>query len=151
MARWSEAKRSEALQLLRDQVGTQETARRTGVPAPTLSRWAAAEGIESPNAERTASANEATRLAWVQRRGQLVDRLGDVSAELLEKARNADAREAQAFMTAVAIGVDKAQLLSGSATSRHEVLDAQRRRERVDRLQDELAERRTAKDGTTGS
>jgi hypothetical protein len=40
-------------------------------------------------------------------------------------------RDAQAFMTAVAIGVDKAQLLSGGVTSRHEQLDAQRRRDRV--------------------
>jgi hypothetical protein len=35
-------------------------------------------------------------------------------------------------MTAVAIGVDKAQLLSGGVTSRHEQLDAQRRRQWVE-------------------
>jgi hypothetical protein len=53
-------------------------------------------------------------------------------------------------MTAVAIGVDKAQLLSGGVTSRHEQLDAQRRRQWVEEKADELEQRRRAKDGTTG-
>lgn len=147
---WTPEQRAEALQMLRDEIGTQETSRRTGIPPGTLSRWAKTAGIVSPNAAQTAGANEAVRLAWTKRRGDLVDQLGQVAAELLEKARSADPRDAQSLMTAVAIGVDKAQLLSGSATSRHEVLDAQRRRERVAQMQDELAVRRQAKDGTTG-
>lgn len=149
-AQWSADKREEVLALLRGQIGTREVARRTGVPVQTVSRWAKAAGLEAVNAEQVAAATDATRIAWAQRKAQLVDDLGEVAAELLSKARDAAGREAQAYMTAVAIGVDKAQLLSGGVTSRHEQLDAQRRRERVVGLGDELEARRAAKDGTTG-
>lgn len=122
-----------------------------GIAIGLISRWAAADGVESPNAERVEAATNATKLKWVERRGVIVDDLGTVAAELLEKARTADARDAQAFATSVAILIDKAQLVSGGATSRHEQLDAQRRRERVGHLRDELTERRDVKNGTTGS
>lgn len=142
---------AQAVALLRSSTASyRDIAAQLDVPLSTLSRWAKAAGIDSPNAARTAAAVEATKVAWNQRRAALVDDLGEAVAELLQKARTANAREAQAFMTAVAIGVDKAQLLSGGVTSRHEQLDAQRRRERIAGLTDELEARRQAKDGTTG-
>jgi hypothetical protein len=152
MAKWSDEQREAALALLRDGVGTQETARQTGIPAQTLSRWSKAEGIVSPNAEQTASANESVRLAWAQRRGALTDRLGSIIEGLLDRVEEdgTPAKDVRDYVWSAAVLTDKAQLLSGSATSRHEVLDAQRRRERVERMQDELAGRRAAKDGTTG-
>jgi hypothetical protein len=100
-------------------------------------------------AAQTEAAHEGVRLAWAQRRSTLVDRFGEIAELLLDRIK-ADDSDPRGNATALGILVDKAQLLSGSATSRHEVLDAQRRRERVEQLQDELAERRATKDGTTG-
>ncbi|HKN57148.1 MAG TPA: hypothetical protein VJX66_31980 [Amycolatopsis sp.] len=144
--------RAAALALLRDGVGVRETERQTGIPRSTLSQWATEAGIVNPRATQTANAVAATRLAWTQRRGALVDKVGESAEALLERlVGEADAADVKHLSVAFGVLVDKAQLLSGAATSRHEVLDAQRRRNRVEEMADELAARRAAKDGTTGS
>jgi hypothetical protein len=148
--RWSDEDRERALQMLRDGVGTNEVARRTGIAKSAISRWSTAAGIVTARAAQTEAAHEGVKLAWAKRRGELTDRFGEVAATMLDKATGGDSADAKNFMTAAAIAVDKAQLLSGGVTSRHEQLDAERRRERVEQLQDELAERRATKDGTTG-
>jgi transcriptional regulator with XRE-family HTH domain len=150
VAKLPDETREHVVVLLREQRSYRDIVEQTGVALGTISKIARDEGIESPGAAQTEAAANATRIAWAQRRTALVDALGEAAAELLEKTRTAGARDAQAFMTAVAIGVDKAQLLSGGVTSRHEQLDAQRRRDRILAMQDELAERRARKDGTTG-
>jgi transcriptional regulator with XRE-family HTH domain len=137
--------REQALAKLRDGLSYRTVAAELGVSVASLSRWAKAAGITPERAAQTAAAavaaGEAHRRKWAERKADLVDELGAVAAELLDKARAAGARDAQAFMTAVAIGVDKAQLLSGGVTSRHEQLDAQRRRTRVEEIADEIAQR----------
>lgn len=150
MAKLPDETRERVIVLLREQRPYRDIAEQTGVALGTISKIAGQEGIESPGAAQTEAAAQATKLAWAQRKGMLIDALGQAAAELLEKTRHAPAREAQAYMTAVAIGVDKAQLLSGGVTSRHEQLDAQRRRQWVEEKADELEQRRRAKDGTTG-
>lgn len=151
MVKHSDETREAAVAAIRSGRSYRDVEAELGVGVATLSRWAKDAGIESPNAAQTAAAAEATKIAWHQRRTALVDEFGDVASALLQKARDAErARDAQAFMTAVAIGVDKAQLLSGGVTSRHEQLDAQRRRERVEALSDELEQRRAKKDTATG-
>lgn len=151
VGRWPDETRTAALQLLRDGVGTNETSRRTGVPAPTLSRWAKDAGIVIDRAAQTVAAAESTRLKWAQRREEIPDEVGTVLAEILEKCREATSgRDAHGYAMAYGTLIDKAQLLTGGPTSRHEHLDAQRRRDRVAELRDEVAERRALKDGTTG-
>lgn len=146
MPTWPAETREQALSLLRDGVGTRETERRTGVPKQTLSRWAKTAGINADLAARTEAAAASTKLAWAQRRALLVDELGNATVQLLEKTLAAeDGRDARGWATALAILVDKAQLLSGAATSRHEVFDRERRLARISEVADELAARRDAK------
>lgn len=151
MATWTAEQREVAVGLLRAGTPFADVHRRTGVPKPTLSRWAREADVQPAGAEQVEAAANATKIAWSQRRASLVDDLGEAAVALLEKTLDAsDGPDARGWATAVAILVDKAQLLSGGVTSRHEQLDAERRRERVEHLADELEERRRAKDGTTG-
>lgn len=146
MPTWPAQTRSDAVALLRDGVGTREVARRLSVPHPTLSRWAKAAGLEPERDARAREAHAAVRQAWAQRRLDLVDQLGEATVTLLERTLTAtDGPDARGWATALAILVDKAQLLSGQATSRHEVFDAERRRQHVLALADELAQRRQAR------
>lgn len=148
--KWTQEQRETALAIYREH-GPRAAAERTAIPLSTIGTWARAAGL-SFNPERTENANRAKALRWEERRRDLTDALGDAAAQLLTKALAADdGRAAQAFMTAAAIGVDKAQLLSGGVTTRHEVLDAEKRRERVRQLTDELDARRRAKDGAAPS
>lgn len=140
--------RAAALDRLRagDKLG--DVARDLEVNPSTVSRWAKAAGVTVVASEQTANATRAAQTKWAERRGSLIDEMGLVAAELLQKARRAeDARQAQGFATSVAIFVDKAQLLSGSATSRYEVQDVERRRARVLEMADELEARRQSKAG----
>lgn len=122
-----------------------------GVSMGSVANIADEHGITPPGAEQVEAAANASKLKWAQRREALVDELGEVAAELLQKARTAAAaRDAQAYATSVAILVDKAQLVSGGVTSRHEQLGLERQRQRVLSMTDELEERRRQKDGTTG-
>lgn len=151
MAAYSDEIRAEVLAAVQAGTSYRQITADLGVPQGTIAMWVRKAGIVVAGAAQVEAATNARRIAWQQRRATLVDRLGEVAAVLLDKAEAAEARDAQAFMTAVAIGVDKAQLLSGGVTSRHEQLDAERRRERVGHLRDELEDRRQAKTGTTGS
>lgn len=151
-SKFTDEQRKQALELVREGVGYREITRRTGVSRSTISTWAREAGIDTEKADQVAAAAEANRVGWHKRRGELIDRFGDLAELMLERTEACnESADAKNLITAAAIAVDKAQLLSGSATSRHEVMDAQRRRERVGHLRDELAERRQAKDGTTGS
>lgn len=156
MAEHSDATREAAITRIRSGESYRSINADLGVALGTLSKWASEAGIESPRAEQTAAAAEATRVAWHQRRAGLVDRFGDVAELLLGRIETDDTADARNLMTAAGIAVDKAQLLSGGVTSRHEQLDAQRRRERVEALQTEVEQRLRlvsdddAADGTTG-
>lgn len=149
--KWPDETREQALALLREGVGTNEVARRTGVAPATISGWAKDVGIASASAAQTAAANEATRLGWAQRRATLADEIGEGLPKLLTKCLDADnGSDARGFAIAFGTLLDKAQLVTGGVTSRHEQLDAQRRRGRLEEIGDDLAARRAAKDGTTG-
>ncbi len=66
-------------------------------------------------------------------------RLGEVAAELLERVEKAEPGEAKALATALAILVDKAELLSGRATERTEAGAAVNMDAEIERLIGELA------------
>jgi transcriptional regulator with XRE-family HTH domain len=148
---WTPEQQAEALDLIRDGLSYRKVSDRTGVAISTLSKWANEAGITSPRAAQVAAATDATKVAWAQRRTALVDRFGEVAAQLLDRVvDDSDASDAKNLMTAAAIAVDKAQLLSGGVTSRSEQVGLERQRERVLAMRDELADRRELKDGTTG-
>lgn len=150
--RWSDEDKTTALDMLRDGVGTREVSRRTGVSSSCLSRWAKAAGIVVDRAAQTTEATEATKLKWAQRRDLLVDRFGEVAQQLLDRAvaDDTDPGDTRHLIWSAAVSVDKAQVLSGGVTSRHEILDAQRRRSRVEEIADELAARREVREAAGG-
>jgi len=150
VAQWSPEQREIALGLLRAGNALADVHRRTEIPKQTLSRWAHEADIHPPGAEQAEAAANATRIVWAKRREQLIDRFGDVAAALLDRLEDSSAQDVRHLVWSAAVSVDKAQLLSGGVTSRHEQLDAQRRRGRVEEIADELSQRRAAKDGTTG-
>lgn len=150
-SKFTDAQHDQALTLVREGVGYREITRRTGVARSTISTWARAAGIDTEKADQVAAAAEANRVGWHKRRGELIDRFGDLAELMLERTEACnESADAKNLITAAAIAVDKAQLLSGGATSRYEQVGLDKQRERVRAMQDELAERRAAKDGTAG-
>jgi hypothetical protein len=80
------------------------------------------------------------------RRAEMVERLGEVAAELLERTAAAKkTRDVRNLTAAMRDLVANAELLDGRATSRVEFGDAESRRKRVRELRDELEARRQAK------
>jgi hypothetical protein len=133
--------------------GPAETERHTGIPRRTIATWARRAGLKTDAPSKTAKATAAAAMKWAQRRVVLADKLGQVSEQLAGAAQAAvakgDGRNAQAFMTAAAIGVDKAELLTGRATSRSVTLsDASSRAAELAQVRDELKERRDQKEET---
>jgi len=119
-ASYSSAQRTEALRLYAER-GPAEAARATGIPAATIRSWAKRSGAQPLRSEKGRAAVEASRLSWEQRRAELTVRLGEVAAGLLERAAaSGDAQKAKALMVALAVAIDKAELLSGRATVREE-------------------------------
>lgn len=128
MARtYTDEQRAEGVALCLE-VGMAEAHNRTGIPKPTLSRWLTPEQ-QTEMAERfqqkTAAATEASRQHWAELRAVMVDEAGDVAQRLLRLIADhtgdlapSSPRDAKDLATAMAILVDKAQLLSGDATSR---------------------------------
>lgn len=152
MAQWTDEQREVALGLIRAGTGTNEVSRRTGIPAPTLSRWCKQAGVEVAGTEQVAAAAAATKVKWAERKAELIDRYAEAIEMFLDRATQADTPpgDVRHLIWASAVLTDKNQLLDGAATSRHEQLGLERQRERVLAMTDELAERRERKDGTTG-
>ena len=120
---YTDAERAEAVALCVE-IGMKAAHERLDIPKATMSRWMTPEQREQM-AERfrskTSAATEAHALAWAERRGPLTDKLGrvaelavDKALELIEVGKLRDAKDA---MVTAAVGIDKAQLLSGDATS----------------------------------
>jgi transposase-like protein len=127
--------------------GACEAARRTGIPQVTISTWARRGGVQSSAPAKIEAAVKAGAMKWAQRRVTLADKLGQVSEVLADAAQKAadagDGRNAQALMTGAAIGVDKAELLTGRATSRSVTYtDPVARAKELADVRDELEERR---------
>lgn len=133
------------------EVGVNETARRLEVPVGTVASWAHRGHVVSPDAAVMAKATAAKQVAWAERRIALGERLGQIAAMAAEKV----AERVEAGTTAgvrdlagaMALFVDKAQLLTGSATARAEVsspaVAAEAKAKTADVL-DELAAKRVA-------
>jgi hypothetical protein len=133
--------------------GLAEAHRRSGIPKQTLSRWSSEEGVDvGTYRAQTLAASEARRLSWEERRTTITLDMGDAAADALRLVKRglkdgisaAEASMSTAdlknYATIAAIMVDKAQLLTGGATTRAEhSLDP---RDKVAKVRDELAARR---------
>lgn len=121
--RYTDQQRTDATALATE-VGVSEAARRVGVDKATISRWCKAAGVATLHTESTAAAVDAKRLAWEERRTDLAHEQGRIAAKALELTEQClDRRkfsDARAAATTMAILTDKAQLLTGAATSRSE-------------------------------
>lgn len=146
-SKYTPTQKAGALDRLRAGEYLSHVAADTGIPKQTLSRWAGLADIDVAQPERTAAATGAAQRKWAERRAELVDRCGDVAALLLERIADEQADDPRGNATAFGILVDKAQLLSGQPTHRHEYRDAERRQERVAKMTDELEQRRQTKTG----
>ena len=99
------------------EVGPAETGRRLGVPSGTVRSWAKREGLTTVASEKRQAGVAAARLTWDQRRCEMTLRLGEVAAQMLDRAADAPPAKTKNLATAMAIMVDKAELLAG-ATNR---------------------------------
>ena len=178
--RHTDAEREEALRLVAE-VGQAEAARRTGIPAGTIASWAHRHGVASPDAGTTAKASAASvatrkqKLAegllrdierlrerlfapHTQRKPMVVSdgardgshiEVADVELEQLPPG------DQKLLMTAIAIAVDKVQILTGEATERIEQVAGEptvaERAERARQVVDQLAEKREQRATGTGS
>lgn len=142
---WTNDQRDAALDIYTHS-GPRAASRATGVPATTISRWAQQAGIASRATEKTQARDDGRRRAWVERRGEIIDQLGDLVDALIrktaEKVEAGDLKEARYGALAAAIAVDKAQLLSGGATERVDwsALPAEERAARLTAARDDLAQ-----------
>ena len=131
-AKWTPEQKTTALDLYREH-GPAEAARRTGIPLGTISSWAKRSGVQTAAPENARVRVEAAKIKWAERRLTIADEFGTAIVEFLAAGRKAaadgDGRNTQAFATAAAISLDKAQLVTGGPTERteHEVTDPQRR------------------------
>lgn len=122
---YTQAQKADAVALVAEH-GIAHAHRETGIPKSSLSRWAAAAGVDlgTLQREKTAHAVEARVAAWEERRTTMVHEMGAVAHLALTRVQESlegaepDGRGAKDFALTMAILVDKAQLLSGGATNR---------------------------------
>lgn len=128
--RWSDEQRTHALDQLANGHTLAETHAHLGPDAPsvsTLSRWAKAEGIDVVQRQeaKTREATGAAQRKWAEVRAELADQSGDAARRLLAIISRAidsgdlgitSARDAKDAATAMAILIDKAQVLVGDAS-----------------------------------
>lgn len=118
---YTEEQRRAAVELYLEHGGA-EAARLTGIPKGTIRSWASRGDAATQRAENQDAAIAASRRRWEERRGDLVDRIGEAADLALDQTITAltaaDAKVAKDSATTMAILVDKAQLLSGGATGR---------------------------------
>lgn len=136
---WPAELRERALRLYQE-LGPSEASRQTGVPKQTIASWGRRSGVHT-NAptQQTAAAVEAARATREQRVARLAENLlsdaeklrgflwepvtlTTLSGELFKREYPAF-KDQKDLLLAVAIAVDKSQLLAGHATARVETIE----------------------------
>ena len=121
------------------EVGTAEASRQTGIPPTSIKRWVRDAGVtDQANTKKTVAARaagaEKVLQAWGDFREEEASSAGRAAGELRGKSLDAEkSRDAKDWAIAYGIFIDKAELLSGRATSRIETwaeseVDAELRR-----------------------
>lgn len=121
-----QAIRVEAVELVASgEMGVRAAARKVGVSEASVSRWTQREGVAVTATTTPAAALEANAARHAARRARLAEQTGDLAEEALGRAgelmREGETREAKDLTVMGAILTDKHLLLTGEATSRHEV------------------------------
>lgn len=102
------------------------------VNATTLYRWAKRDGVDlttrhTATPEKTMAAHDGARLSWAARKADMADKIGEVAAKALAVCASSldegDPRSAKDAALTLGILTDKAQLLTGAATSRPATVD----------------------------
>ena len=136
MRSYTAEEREQAVALVAEH-GLAYTWRQTGIPKPTLARWADDAGVERTNTEKTRAATDALRERHASLREQVRLELLEKVADLLDrmdaphtefKGKDADAvvypiapaGAVQNYATSVGILIDKYRLEIGEATGRTE-------------------------------
>jgi transposase-like protein len=134
MARYTEAEKADALATYLEH-GLAAAHQTTGIPRATLQDWARKAGHNL--ADISGHTADKTRAAVAAHQANAAEIRALLQAELLAAARihvasslkAEDGKNAQHYMTAGAIGLDKYRLELGEATDRTEVVSPERRPE----------------------
>lgn len=131
MATYTDDQKAEALALHLEH-GTAEASRRTGIPSRTIIRWAGETGqTAQANAEKTQAARaqgaQQVSAMWADYRSREAAAAGGAAANArraihaaIEDGGTNYARDAKDLAVVYGILIDKAELLSGNATTRIE-------------------------------
>lgn len=115
--------KAHALALLAE-VGKAEAARRTGIAAGTIASWGSRNGVSAPEAGKMAQQVTASwqirKVALGEKLGTLCEKMAQGIDDRLDAKSIAGVRDLAA---SIAILVDRAQLLTGGATARTEVVE----------------------------
>ena len=122
---YTDEQKAEAVEVYRTE-GMAAAHKASGVPKPSIKRWADERGVTAPErSEQTRAATEARQAEWAERQPQIVRDFA-LLAELSVNAAiscvlDGSSNKAKDFATTAAISVDKAALLSGEPTERREM------------------------------
>lgn len=129
---YTDEQRQQAVELYQS-IGPKAAARQTGISDRTIQRWAKGEGVladvadneEKTRAARAANAERVSR-AWGDFREQEALSSGALAARLRAEIRDrvdagGEGKDIRDLAVTYGILIDKAELLSGQATSRIEV------------------------------
>lgn len=118
------AQRDHAVALLANGATIADVHHTTHIPKQTLSDWARKAGLDlaGRSEAKTAAATKAASAKWAEVRADLADVSGAMAAEAAGHIRtlmsSGQYLEAQRLVAVFGVGVDKAQLLTGEATTR---------------------------------
>jgi len=138
---YSQQEREDALALCAD-MPLGQAARQTGIPKSTLGTWCRRAGVRTFAVQQTREANEAREVGLEERRQNIAETLyaeverslagldGPVPVYAFTRdglgtgtAPQPNPKDRQARVVAVAVLLDKALLLTGQATERHDLGD----------------------------
>lgn len=136
--------RERIVRLLKEGKSQGKTAKEVGRHVSTVNRIAKAEGIDS-NIAATKKAIEAKRDYDLAERLLLLNEGFDKARDILPEIK--EPKDLQAWMIAVATGIDKRRLEDGEATHRGETIDPERRKRMRESLDEVAAQRRKSMAG----
>lgn len=124
--KYPEAAKQEALRLLAE-VGPHEASRRTGIPIGTIASWGHRHAVKAPPVASVERMVAGAQVEWARRKVQLGERLGglaeDIAARIQQRIDVDKVTGVRDLAATMAVVIDRAQLLTGGATSRSEVVE----------------------------
>lgn len=124
---YPEAAKQEALRLLAE-AGPAEASRRTGIPIGTIASWGHRGGVKAPSVASSERMVAGAQVEWARRRVVLGERMGTAAEMALQRIEQklesgVGMGSMRDIAATAAVLIDRAQLLTGGATSRSEVVE----------------------------